>query len=79
MLSLETNLDSVITLITDRLENINFEELTALQASTVMGEMRKEYTLKAKTQTGGKLGIIQPDILKFVQDCIMILKLQKRA
>jgi len=66
MLSLEfkTNMSDVINLITERLENINLSELTALQASTVMAEMRKRIHVEGEDSSGAQIGVYTPAYIK---------------
>ena len=63
-LKVETNMSEVITLITERLEGINFDELTALQASTVMAEMRKRIHIEGKDSNDAQIGTYSPAYMK---------------
>lgn len=65
MLSLSSNLDEVINLITDRLENIDIKQMTALQASTVMGEMKKRIHVRGEDSNGSQIGTYTPAYIKF--------------
>ena len=54
-----SNADEVIQLISARLEDINIKELTALQASTIMAEMRKRIHVEGKDSNDAQIGLIR--------------------
>ena len=64
MLSFKSNMDEVITLIRGRLENIDIKEMTALQASTVIGEVRKRIHVDGRASDGSQIGSYSRGYLK---------------
>lgn len=59
-----SNADEVIQLISARLEDINIKELTALQASTIMAEMRKRIHVEGKDSNDAQIGTYTPAYMK---------------
>ncbi len=59
-----SNADEVIQLISARLEDINIKELTALQASTIMAEMRKRIHVQGKDSNDTQIGVYTPAYMK---------------
>lgn len=59
-----SNLDEVIQLISERLDNIQIKEMTALQASTVMGAMIKRIHVEGKDSNGSGIGTYTPAYMK---------------
>lgn len=55
-MKVESNANEVINLIYDRLEGVNIKELTAIQASTLMAEMKKRIHKLGKASDGGQIG-----------------------
>lgn len=64
MFALDSNIDSVITLVTAQLESIDIREMTALQATSVMGEMRKRIHVDGKASDGSQIGSYSPGYIK---------------
>lgn len=63
-INIVSNADEVIQLITARLEDINIKELTALQASTIMAEMRKRIHVQGKDSNDAQIGVYTPAYMK---------------
>lgn len=64
MLHLDSNMDEVITLIRGRLEGIDIEEMTALQASSVISEIRKRIHVDGRASDGSAIGDYTSGYLK---------------
>ena len=63
-LKITSNLNEVINIISDRLEGIDIEKMTALQASTVLGAIRKRIHVEGKDSAGTQIGIYSPGYMK---------------
>lgn len=63
-INIVSNADEVIQLITDRLNDIDIKEMTAIQASTIMAEMRKRIHVEGKDSAGGKIGNYSESYMK---------------
>lgn len=64
MFSLSSNIDEVITIITNRIEDINVEEMTALQASTAIAELRKRIHVDGKDSNDSQIGTYSDAYMK---------------
>ena len=63
-LEFETNTADIIKLVYERLEGVNIKEMTALQASTAIGELRKRIHVDGKDSNDGQIGTYDPEYIK---------------
>lgn len=64
MYSLSSNIDEVVTLIAQRIEDIDIKEMTALQASTAIGAIRKRIHTDGKDSNDAQIGTYTPAYMK---------------
>lgn len=60
----ESNFDEVIQIVSARLESIDIKEMTALQASSVISELRKRIHVDGKDSNETQIGTYSPGYMK---------------
>lgn len=64
MFNYSSNIGDVLTIVSAKLENIDLKEMTALQASSVLGELRKRIHVDGKASDGSDIGSYSRGYLK---------------
>jgi len=55
-MAITSNIAEVLNIVYERLEGVNVKEMTAIQASTLIAEMRKRIHKDGKSSDGGQIG-----------------------
>lgn len=66
-IAMETNLEYTINTISDSLSNIDIDQMTRLQASSLMAEMRQRIHVKGLATDGNPIGTYTPGYMRVRQ------------
>lgn len=67
MIRIETNMDVVINKVCISLDEISIDEMTRLQATSLLAEMRKRIHVRGIASDGKPIGTYTPKYLKYVR------------
>lgn len=67
MLRIESNMDTVVNKVSLSLSTLNIDEMTRLQATTLLAQMRKRIHVRGIASDGRQIGTYSPSYLKYVR------------
>ena len=67
MLRIESNMDMVVNKLNLSLTTVNIDEMTRLQATTLLAQMRKRIHVRGMATDGKPIGTYSPKYLKYIR------------